>query len=103
MTAGRERRTTIKHADIIQTKEPALENIHPICIFSIYPPREIKQKFLEDALQKNRVTDAAPAFFDLVDAPRGPRVNGRIHVAEGPFVSRQLAVRMHIPLAQHQD
>ena len=40
---------------------------------------------------------------DLVDAPGGPGVHRRVHVAEVPLVGRELAVRVHVPLAQQQQ
>src|SRR5262249_12299857 len=46
---------------------------------------------------------AAKALFDLVHAPGRPGVDRWVDVAEGPLVGRQLAVRVHIPLAQEQD
>ena len=39
----------------------------------------------------------------FINAPRGPGVHGRIDVTERPFISRNLSVRVHIPLAQHQN
>src|SRR5260370_7624363 len=30
-------------------------------------------------------------------------MHGRIHVTEGPLISGNLAIRMHIPLTQHED
>ena len=40
---------------------------------------------------------------DLVDAPRRPRVHGRVDVAEGPLVGGDLSIGMHVPLAQQKD
>ena len=42
------------------------------------------------------------ALVDLVDAPGGPGVHGRVHVAERPLVGGDLPVRVHVPLAQEE-
>src|SRR5689334_21676168 len=102
MTASREWCAAIKHADIVESQEPTLEDVHAIGVFAIDPPGEIQKQFLKDSLEKNFVPDAAPLLLNLVDAPGGPRMHRRVHVAEGPLVSGQLSVGMHIPFAQHQ-
>src|SRR5207248_11536673 len=38
----------------------------------------------------------------LVNAPGGPGVDGRIHITKSKFVSRHLAVRVHVPFAQEK-
>jgi hypothetical protein len=47
---------------------------------------------------------AAPALhaFGPERFQRGERVDRRIHIAEIPFIGRYLAVRVEIPLAQHE-
>ncbi len=57
---------------------------------------------MEDALEERAVALARLRLFDLVDAQRRPGVHGRVHVGEVPLVRRDLAVRMHVPLAQHE-
>ena len=51
--------------------------------------------------RRSRCPRDAP--LDLVDAPGGPRVHRRVHVAERPLVGRELAVGVHVPLAQEED
>src|SRR5829696_6514306 len=102
MTAGWQWCAAIKHADIIESKKSTLEDVHAIGIFAIDPPGEIQKQFLKNSLEKNFVPDAAPFLLNLVDAPRGPRMHRWVHVAEGPLVSGQLSVGMHVPFAQHQ-
>ncbi len=58
---------------------------------------------MEDPLEEEPVGAAGAARVDLVDAPRGPGVDGRVHVAEGPLVGRELPVRVHVPLAREQQ
>src|SRR5690242_17917644 len=102
MAAGGQWCTAIEHADIIETEKAALKNVHAIGIFAIDPPGEIQQQLLKDALEKDSVADTTSLLLDLVNAPRSPGVNRRIHIAKRPLVCRQLPVRMHVPFAQHQ-
>src|ERR1043165_3946705 len=102
MAAGRKRCTTIENTDVIETEKPTLKDVHPVSIFAIDPPGEIQQQLLKNALEKNCIADSAALLLDLVNAPRGPGVNWRIHIAKRPLVCRQLAVRVHVPFAQHQ-
>jgi hypothetical protein len=77
------------------------ENVPALDVLAIDPPGEVDQQLLETALQETEIARAfAPG--DLVHPPAGPRVHGRIHVAEIPLVGRNLSVRMHVPFAQHQ-
>src|SRR6186713_1266685 len=100
MSAGWESRVAIEHTDVVQTKETALEHVQPFRVFAIHPPREVDQQLVEDALEELAIANATATFLDLVDTPRGPRMHGRIRVAQRPFVGRQLPIGMHVPLAQ---
>src|SRR5262245_61871499 len=102
MTAGWQWCTAIENADVIKPEKAALKDVHSISIFAIDPPREIQQQLLEDPLKENCVADSTSLLLDLVNTPRSPGVNRRIHIAKRPFVSWQLTVRVHIPFAQHQ-
>src|SRR5678816_2245245 len=99
MSAGWESRVAIEHTDVVQTKETALEHVQPFRIFAIHPPREVDQQLVEDALEELTVANATATFLDLVDAPGGPRMHGRIGVAKRPLVCWQLPVRMHVPVS----
>src|SRR5678815_2640344 len=103
MAAGRQWRASIKDADVVEPEEAALKDVHPVGVFAIDPPSEIQQQLLEDSLEEDSVACSTPLLLDLVNAPRRPGVNRWINVAEGPLISRQLTVRMHVPLAQHQQ
>ena len=58
---------------------------------------------MEGALEKGAVVHPGQLAVHLVDAPHRPGMHRRIDVAEVPFVGRQLAVRVHVPLAQDQQ
>src|SRR5437867_3029327 len=68
-----------------------------------FTPREIQHQLVEDTLEKLAITGTLPLLLDLVYPPRGPRVNGRIHITKCPLIGGNLAVRMHVPLAQQED
>ena len=57
---------------------------------------------MEHALEERAVARSRLRLLDLVDAQGRPGVDGRVHVAEVPLVRRDLAVGVHVPLAQHQ-
>ena len=44
----------------------------------------------------------AGVFAHNIDFPASPCVSGRVDIAEGPFVSRNLPIRMHVPFAKKQ-
>ena len=58
---------------------------------------------MKHALEKLDVARAGGPALDLVHAHRGPRVYGRIDVTKRPFVRGYLPIRVHVPLAEHQD
>src|SRR5262249_28752881 len=61
-------------------------------------------ELVEDALEEFSIAVVAMSgTVDLVDTPRGPGVNGGIDVTEGPFVSGELAVGVHEPLAAEKN
>src|ERR1051325_11977872 len=102
MAAGRKRCTAIENADVIETEKAALKDVHPVRVFTIHPPGEVQEQLLEDSLKEDRVADSTSLLLDLVNAPGGPRVNWRIHIAKRPLVCWQLSVRGHVPLRQNQ-
>ncbi len=57
---------------------------------------------MKDADEECAVAAAVALLVDLVDAPRGPGVDRRVHISEGPFVGRELAVGVHVPFAEHE-
>src|SRR5262249_9188896 len=89
-------------ADIVESEKAALEDVHAFRVLAIYPPGEIQQELLKHAFEKGAVSASSLFLFDLVDAPSGPGVHRGIDVAERPFVSGQLSVRMHVPFAQEE-
>src|SRR5262249_5935941 len=102
IAAGRQRRTAVENADIVQSQKSALEKIAPGRIFAIDPTGEIQQQLPEGILEKLDVFVSAELFVDAVGEQSSPSVNRRIDVAEVPFVGGNLAARVQIDLVQHQ-
>ena len=108
VAAGRQRRAAVEHADVVEAKEAALENIASLRVLAIHPPGEVEQQLVKDAFEKFqvalvvRIGFAALLAVHLEHAPGRPGMDGRVHVAESPLVSGQLAVRVHIPFAREQ-
>src|SRR6185503_15716503 len=98
-----QRRTAIEDADVVHSEKAAMENVHAVGVFTIDPPGEIQQQLLKHSLQKNCVTHTTTFLFDLVNTPGGPCVDRRIDITERPLVCGQLTIRVHVPLAQHQQ
>src|SRR3974377_1291415 len=43
MAAGRQRSRGVEHANVVETKETALENVHALGVLAIHPPGEVQQ------------------------------------------------------------
>ena len=102
VAAGRQRRAAVEHADVVQAQEAALEDVPPGAVLAIDPPGEVEQQLLEAALEPLRVALARLRLFQAVGEDGGPGMHRRIDVAEVPLVGRDLAVGVHVALAQHQ-
>ncbi len=63
---------------------------------------KLSSSFWKRAFEEEQVA-VALVVGDLVDPPDGPGVDRRIDVGEVPLVGRELAVRVHVPLAQQQQ
>ena len=95
---GRRQGGTVQRGDVVQPHEPALEQVVVAEVLVVHPPGEVDQQLVEDPGQEMKVG----AAVELEDLDRGPGVHRRVDVGEIPFIGRNLAVRMHVPLAQQQ-
>src|SRR5262245_48516994 len=66
VTAGRQRRTTVKNADVIQAQEAAFECIFPGTIFAVEPPGEVEQKLLKASLQPHHISLSRSRLFQTI-------------------------------------
>ncbi len=97
-----ERRRAVEDADVVEAEEAALEDVAPLGVLAVHPPREVQHQLVEDALEKAAIAPPRHAPLDLIDALARPRVDGWVHVTEGPLVRGELPVRVHVPLAREQ-
>ena len=100
--AAGQRRRAVEDADVVESEEPALEEVAVVGVLAVHPPREVRQQPAEDAGQELVVALAPDLRLALVDVQRGPRGDGRVDVAEVPFVRRDLAVRMQVSGAEQE-
>ena len=100
---SRRQLAAIERADVVHSQEAALKYVLSQRVFAIYPPGEVEQHLVENAFQECVVGHAGVRTLDIKHGPRRHREHGRIHVAKIPFVRWELAVRVHVPLAQHQN
>ena len=98
-SSGRQGPGAVEDADVVETEETAGEDVLPLGVLAVHPPGEVEEKLLEDSRKKQAVPLAACPGH-LVDPPRRPGVHGRIDVAERELVGGDLAVGVHVPLAE---
>ena len=89
----------IQRPDVVQTEETALEQVRPGRVLEVHPPGEVHQELVEDLTEEVEVAGAV----DDEHLEGGPRLDGRVDVAEIPFVGGQRPVRMLEPLPAEQE
>src|SRR5262245_56451589 len=94
MAAAGQRRRAIEYTDVVETQEAALENIFPEAVLTIDPPGKVGDQLSEGALHELDVSFAAQRLLHSIKKDRGPGVHRRIYVAEVPFISRDLPLRV---------
>src|SRR6185312_2741693 len=58
---------------------------------------------MKHSFEENPITDSSSLSFDLIDSPCSPGMDRRVDVAERPLIRRNLTVRVHVPLPEHQN
>src|SRR6516162_2822944 len=102
MAAGRQWRTAVEHADIIEAEKPAFKKAPAKAVLAIDPPAEICGEPAEHPLQKVEIGSAAERLLHAVEENRRPGLYRRVDVAEIPLIGRDLTGRVQINLAQKQ-
>ncbi len=93
----------IEDSNVIQPEKPAGEHVLAEDVFAVHPPCEVQEQLLKCSSQKAAVSFACFFAGSLVHMPAGPCMDGRIHIAEIPFVGGDLTIRMHVPFTQKQN
>src|SRR5438128_8944754 len=100
MAAARQRGAAVEDADIVQAQKASLEDVLAEAVLAIHPPGEVQHELMEGALEEIQVALAVQGLFCRVEENTGPGVHWRIHVAEVPFVRRDLSGWMHVLILQ---
>src|SRR6516164_6838688 len=103
VTPARQRFVPVEYPDVVEPQKPALKDISALDILTIDPPGEVKHQPVEDTFEKIPVTLAAMLAVYFINPPRRPSVHRRIDITERPFISGQLAIGVHIPVARQQQ
>src|SRR6516225_4422572 len=94
----------VKDTDVVKPKETSLKDVLPFRVFAVYPPIKVQQELVKNTRQKPDVPIAALLFFvDFVDGECRPGMYRWVDISESPFIGGELSVRMHVPLAQHEQ
>ena len=63
-----QRRRAIEHPDVVEAEEATMEDVAPLGVLAVHPPREVQQELPEHGLEERAVAPAPPLLLDLVDA-----------------------------------
>ena len=83
-------------------RKPPSKTLRPAAILAVDPPGEVQEQLLEAALEPFLVALARLRLLQAVGEDRGPGMDRRIDVAKIPLVGRDLAVGVHVALAEHE-
>ncbi len=95
---GRKGRT-VEGRDVVEAHESALEEVVLVLVLVVRPPGVVHQQLVQDAREELKVGRTV----DEKHLDGRPGMGRRIDVREVPFVGRQLTVRVHVPLTEHQN
>src|SRR5262249_32563577 len=97
-----QRSAPVKHPDIVQTENPAFEEIVTVTIQPIQPPAKIQHQLAIDSFEELDISSAMQRLLGAMQKDRGPGVDRWISITKIPFIGWNLAGRMLIELLQHQ-
>ena len=99
---GRQRRAAVEDADVVEPEKTALEHVLAEPVLAVDPPGEVQGQFCKGRLEEVEIRLTIERAAQAVEKQGRPGVDGRIHIAEVPFIGRDLAIGMEIVLAEHQ-
>ena len=102
MTAGRQRRAAIEHADIVQSKEAALKQASARSGPCDSPTSRNSASACRRPASGSRDRSCPQRLLRPIEEDRSPGVDRRVHIAEVPLVGRDLPGRMQVDLVQQQ-
>src|SRR5262249_22485048 len=102
IAAGRQWRTTVENANVVETEEDPFEQVSAKAVLAIYPPAEIRGQPAENPFQEIEVVPAAQRLLNAVEEDRRPSLHRRVDVAEIPLIGRDLSGWMQVSLAEQQ-
>ena len=97
-----QRRAAIEDADIVQAQKSALKEVLAEAVLAVHPPAEVQHQLGKRALQEFHIAGAPERLLGAIQEDRCPGVNRRIHIAEVPFVGRNLTGGVQEKFLQHQ-
>ena len=103
VATGWQNRAAVEDADVVQAQETAGKDATAIYILAVHPPGEVEQQFVENLFEEQGIGLTGHLAGDPVHLPRRPGVHRWVHIAKSPFISGELSVRVHVPLAHQQD
>src|ERR1700744_4743401 len=102
MAASGQRRAAVEDADVIEPEETAFKEVVAKAVLPVHPPTEVQHQLGKGALKEINVPLSRSTLFSPVQENGGPGMHRRIHVAEVPFIRRDLTGRVQEELLQHQ-
>ena len=83
-------------------RKPPSKTFRPVRSLRLTHQVKFSSSFWKQLLSHSRSPSPRSRLFQPVGEDGGPGVDRRVDVAEVPLVGRDLAVGVHVPLAQHQ-
>ena len=83
-------------------RKPPSKTFRPVRSLRLTHQVKFSSSFWKQLLSHSRSPSPRLRLFEAVGEDGGPGVHRRVDVAEVPLVGRDLAVGVHVPLAQHQ-
>jgi hypothetical protein len=100
-TPGGQWRAAVKHADVVQAQKAAFKEVFTEAVFSVHPPGKVEHELSKRPSEKRDVAFAVQSFLGPVQKDGRPCLHRRVHIAEVPLESRDLAARVKVVVKEH--